>query len=55
MPMNFGIVMKRLDEKLSKSDATMPDYLCLSDYTSSWNMDLYLAVDKEIADAKTPH
>jgi hypothetical protein len=30
----------------------MPDWLCLSDHTSKWNMDLYLAVDKEIAEAE---
>ena len=48
MPMNFGKVMKRLDEKVRKADATMPDWLCLSDHTSKWNMNVYLAVDKEI-------
>lgn len=52
MPMNFGNVMKRLDEKLTKAGATMSDYLCLSAHISSWNMDLYLAVDKEIAGAE---
>lgn len=52
MPMNFGQVMKRLDQKVSKSGATMPDWLCLSDHTSKWNMDLYLAVDKTVADAE---
>ncbi len=29
----------------------MPDFLCLSDHTSSWNMDIYLQVDKEIPNA----
>jgi hypothetical protein len=48
MPMTFGKVMKRLDEKVRKAGATMPDWLCLSDHTSKWNMDVYLAVDKEI-------
>jgi hypothetical protein len=48
MPINFGKVMKRLDEKVRTAGATMPDYLCLSDHTSKWNMDVYLAVDKEI-------
>ena len=52
MPMNFGKVMKRLDKKVTAGKATMPDYLCLSDHTSKWNMDLYLAVDKEVADAE---
>jgi hypothetical protein len=52
MPMNFGSVMKRFNENLIKSDAGNPDYLGLSDHTSKWNMDLYLAVDKEIPNAE---
>jgi len=52
MPLNFSNVMKRLDEKIRKAEATMPDYLCLSDHTSQWNMDLYIAVDKEISGAE---
>ena len=52
MPVNFSRVMKRLDEKVSKAGAQMPDWLCLSDHTSKWNMDVYLAVDKEVSDAK---
>jgi hypothetical protein len=52
MPLNFGGVMKRLDAKLTKAGATMPDNLGLSDHTSKWNMDIYLAVDKEIPDAE---
>lgn len=52
IPMNFGKVMKRLDEKVRKAGATMPDWLCLSDHTSKWNMDVYLAVDKKIPGAE---
>lgn len=52
MPMNFGQVMKRLDRKVSAAGATMPDNLGLSDHTSKWNMDLFLAVDKEVPDAE---
>ena len=48
MPVNFGMVMKRFSKNLATSGAVMPDSLCLSDQTSKWNMDLYLAVDKEI-------
>ena len=48
MPLNFGSVMKSLDEKVRDAHVTMPDWMCLSDHTSKWNMDLYLAVDKEI-------
>jgi len=51
MPINFGKVMKRIDKKLRGAGATMQDNLCLSDHTSKWNMDLYLAVDKEVPGA----
>ncbi len=51
MPVNFGSVMKRLNKTIVNADAIMPDYLCLSDHTSKWNMDLYLAVDKDIQGA----
>jgi len=48
MPVNFSNVMKRLDETVSKAEAKIPEGLCLSDHTSKWNMDVYLAVDKEL-------
>ena len=48
MPMNFVNVMKKLDEKVRAAHATIPDWMCLSDHTSKWNMKLYLAVNKEI-------
>jgi hypothetical protein len=49
MPINFGGVMTRLVKKIEEAGATMPDGLALSDHTSKWNMNLYVAVDKEIA------
>ncbi len=52
MPVGFGKTMKRLDEKVTAANATIPDYICLSDHTSKWNMDVYLAVDKEVANAE---
>jgi hypothetical protein len=52
MPMNFGSAMKRVNKKMEKSGATIQDGMWLSDHTSKWNMDLYLAVDKEVADAE---
>jgi len=52
MPLNFGSAMKRLDKKVTQAGATVPDALCLSEHTSMWNMDLYLAVDKEIPSAE---
>jgi len=48
MPLTFSKVMKRLDEKVRAAGAEMPDFVCLSDHTSKWNMDVYLAVDKDI-------
>jgi hypothetical protein len=48
MPMNFGGVITRLMKKIEKAGAKTLDNLSLSDHTSMWNMDLYLAVDREI-------
>ena len=52
MPMNFGSVIKRLDAAVRAAGASMPDNMGLSDHTSKWNMDLYLAVDREIPGAQ---
>ena len=52
MPVNFGKVMIRLNKVISDTGAEIPEWLCLSDHTSRWNMDLYLAVDKEIPGAE---
>jgi hypothetical protein len=48
IPINFGRVITRLTQKIENAQASMPDYLCLSDHTSRWNMNLYVAVDKNI-------
>lgn len=48
IPMNFGGVIKRLDKKVRNNGGKILDCLCLSDHTSKWNMDVYLAVDEEI-------
>lgn len=52
MPLNFGGVMKRMDSRIRSAGGTIPDYLCLSDHTSKWNMDVYVAVDKAIPGAE---
>jgi hypothetical protein len=52
MPINFSTVIKRMMQKVTSAGAQMSDWLCLSDHTSKWNMDLYLAVDKEIPGAE---
>lgn len=52
MPVNFGSVIVKLMAKVKDAGAGTPENLCLSDHTSRWNMDLYLAVDKEIPEAE---
>lgn len=52
IPMNFGGVMKRVYEKVEKAGVTIQEGMWLSDHTSKWNMNLYLAVDKEVAGAE---
>lgn len=49
MPMNFGSVMRKLDQKIRSQGAIVEDNLGLSDHTSKWNMDIFLAVDKEVS------
>lgn len=51
MPLNFGKVITELDKKIRGAGAICQDSLCLSDHTSRWNMNIYLAVDKEISGA----
>ncbi|MBU0585917.1 hypothetical protein KJ780_00225 [Candidatus Micrarchaeota archaeon] len=52
MPLNFGGVITKMNKKVENAKANVLDWLCLSDHTSMWNMDLFLAVDKEIPDAE---
>jgi len=49
VPVNFGKAMTLLMSEAGKQGVEIPDWLCLSDHTSKWNMDLYLAVDKELS------
>ncbi|PNX45982.1 MAG: hypothetical protein BV459_07365 [Thermoplasmata archaeon M11B2D] len=52
IPLNFGTVMRRLDEKVRNATATTTDQVCLSEHTSKWNMNVYLAVDKQVPDVE---
>jgi hypothetical protein len=52
MPMNFGSVVRKMMAKIEKAGAETPDWMGLSDHTSKWNMDLYLAVDREVPEAE---
>ncbi len=46
MPINFGSVISKLMNKVGKDISK--DMMCLSDHTSKWNMNIYVAVDREI-------
>jgi hypothetical protein len=53
MPVNFGAAMKRFYNSVTQAGLEMPpNGPCLSDHTSKWNMDLFLAVEKEIPGAE---
>lgn len=52
IPLNFGGVMKRVYGETEKAGAKIQDGMWLSDHTSKWNMDLYVAVDTEVVGAK---
>ena len=52
MPLNFGGVVRKLMAKIEAAGAKTQDWMGLSDHTSKWNMDLYLAVDKEVPGAE---
>lgn len=52
MPVNFGSAIVKLMAKVKDAGAGTPENLCLSDHTSKWNMDLYLAVDREVPGAE---
>ena len=52
MPVNSGTVMKKIMPKIENAGAVIPDGMGLSDHTSRWNMDIYIAVDKEIPGAE---
>ncbi len=52
IPINFGAVMRRLVPKVEADGAMSPEAMGLSDHTSKWNMDVYLAVTKPVEGAE---
>jgi len=52
VPVNFGSVITRMIMKIEAAGIGIPDWLGLGDHTSRWNMDLYLAVDREVPGMK---
>ncbi len=52
IPINFGAVVKRMMAKIEGAGAKAEDWMSLSDHTSKWNMDLYVAVNQKIPGAE---
>jgi hypothetical protein len=52
MPLNYGAAMTRLQKKVDGTGAATPEALCLSEATSPWNTNVYLAVSKEVLNAE---
>jgi len=48
MPLNFGSVIISLMKKMDAAGASSPGWLGLSDHTSPFNMDIYVATDKAV-------
>ncbi|MCJ7740524.1 hypothetical protein MUP32_04385 [Candidatus Microgenomates bacterium] len=48
IPLNFGRVMVKNVEKISKANALVPVPLMLSDENSLWGSDIYIAVSKNV-------
>lgn len=51
-PLNFGWVIKRLHKKMQAASIRPDEYICLSDHTSAFNMNIYVAVNKSVPNAK---
>jgi hypothetical protein len=52
IPINFGAVMTRSFKKTEAAGSKIAEGLVLSEHTSKWNMNVYVAVDKEIPDSE---
>ncbi len=52
MPVNFGSVIKKIMKRMDAVGAKLHAWVSLSDHTSKWNMDLYVAVDREVPGAE---
>lgn len=52
IPLNYGRVMKRNMDKIERAGAKAKDPLILSDESSLWGADIYIAVDKKVLDSE---
>jgi hypothetical protein len=53
MPLNFGAVMKRSMATIEAAGACADEMIVLSDESSLWGADVYIAISKDIPGAKT--
>lgn len=51
VPMNFGGVITKMMKQVDAAGRKLDSNLCLSDHTSKWNMNIYLAVDDDVPGA----
>jgi hypothetical protein len=51
VPVTFGWVMRKLMKPIETAGVGTQDYMALSDHTSPWTMDIYVAVDEEVPGA----
>ena len=49
MPLSFGGTMRKLMQQVEAVGAETPDNLALSEHLSPWRMDVFLAVDRDVA------
>ena len=52
LPLNFGAVMQRSLATIAAAGATADEMIVLSDENSLWGADVYLAISKEIPEAR---
>lgn len=52
IPIGFVKVITKAYIKITEAGAETDNWMCLSDHTSLWNMDLYIAVNKEVPGAE---
>jgi hypothetical protein len=53
IPLNFGTVMTRSMATIEAADAAPEEMIILSDENSLWGADVYIAISKDIPNAKT--
>ena len=52
IPLNFGSVMTKAQKQIEASGAKVVNNIALSNHVSRWTMEVYIAIDKEVAELK---